>query len=94
MNPRGSKLCVAGTMSGYAAIVTRRPFEMQRRTPVGETPYWAESSENGRYCFVSVAGEDRVAVISYRSGREVASIRTGNHPQRMRTGVVRKALVR
>ncbi len=94
MNPRGNKLCVAGTMSGYAAIVTRRPFELQRRTHVGETPYWSESSENGKYCFVSVAGEDRVAVISYKTGREVAEIKTGNHPQRMRTGVVRKAFVR
>jgi len=94
MNPRGTKLCVAGTMSDYAAIVTRRPFELQRTIPVGRVPYWSHSSEDGRYCFVSVAGEDRVSVISYRTGREVARIKVGDHPQRMRTGVIRRAYVR
>ena len=94
MNPAGTKLCVAGTMSQYAAIVTREPFAVQRVTPVGRDPYWAHTSTDGRYCFVSVAGEDRVAVLSFRTGREVASIRVGDHPQRMRTGVIRRAYVR
>jgi DNA-binding beta-propeller fold protein YncE len=91
MNPQGTKLCVAGTMSGYAAIVSRKPFKLQRTIPVGKVPYWSASSENGRYCFVSVAGEDRVSVISYKTAREVASIKVGNHPQRMRTGVLRRS---
>jgi DNA-binding beta-propeller fold protein YncE len=94
MNPRGTKLCVAGTMSDYAAIVTRKPFEVQRIESVGDVPYWSQSSEDGRHCFVSVAGEDRVAVISYRTGREVRSIKVGDHPQRMRTGTVRAKLLR
>lgn len=93
MNPEGTKLCVAGTMSNYAAIVTRKPFELQRRVKVGKVPYWSAASENGRYCFVSVAGNDRVAVISFRTGREVARIKVGDHPQRMRTGVIRSAFV-
>ncbi len=94
MNPRGTRLCVAGTMSGYAAIVTRRPFRARRVTRVGRVPYWAHTSEDGRYCFVSVAGDDRVAVISFRTGRQVARIKVGDHPQRMRTGVIRRAYVR
>jgi len=94
MNPDGTKLCVAGTMSQYAAIVTREPFAVQQITPVGRGPYWAHTSEDGRYCFVSIAGEDRVAVISFDTGREVASIPVGDHPQRMRTGVIRRAYVR
>ncbi len=94
MNPRGTKLCVAGTMSDYAAIVTRKPFKLQRTTRVGDTPYWSHSSEDGRYCFVSVAGEDRVSVISFKTGREVKRIKVGDHPQRMRTGVIRRAFVR
>ena len=89
IDPRGRKLCVAGTMSGYAAIVTRKPFELMRKTHVGHVPYWSASSEDGKYCFVSVAGDDRVAVLSFKTGRQVARIKVGNHPQRMRTGVIR-----
>jgi DNA-binding beta-propeller fold protein YncE len=94
MNPSGTKLCVAGTMSGYAAIVTRKPFKLQRRVHVGHVPYWAAPSVDGKHCFVSVAGDDRVAVISFKTGREVHRIKVGDHPQRMRTGVVRRAYVR
>jgi hypothetical protein len=94
MNPRGTKLCAAGTMSDYAAIVRRKSLETQRIVPVGETPYWSASSEDGRYCFVSVAGDDRVSVISFRTAREVARIKVGDHPQRMRTGKVRRRALR
>jgi DNA-binding beta-propeller fold protein YncE len=90
MNPEGTKLCVAGTMSGYAAIVSRQTFAY-RIIPVGEVPYWSTNSADGRYCFVSVAGDDRVSVISYAEEREVASVPVGDHPQRMRMGRVRAA---
>lgn len=93
MNPKGTKLCVAGTMSRYAAIVTRKPLKLKRTIPVGSDPYWSHSSENGKHCFVSVAGEDRVSVISFKTAREVESIKVGDHPQRMRTGVIRRAYV-
>ncbi len=94
MNPRGTKLCVAGSMSGYAAIVTRKPFRLQRTIKVGRVPYWSQSSADGKYCFVSVAGEDRVSVISFKTAREVKRIRVGDHPQRMRTGVIRRSYLR
>jgi DNA-binding beta-propeller fold protein YncE len=94
MSPNGRRLCVAGTMSGYAAIVATRPLRLQRAVRVGRVPYWSASSRDGRHCFVSVAGDDRVAVVSFRTGREVASIRVGDHPQRMRTGVVRRSALR
>jgi DNA-binding beta-propeller fold protein YncE len=93
-NPRGTKLCAAGTMSDYAAIVSRRTLRLERAITVGRTPYWATTSEDGRYCFVSVSGEDRVSVISFRTAREVARIRVGDHPQRMRTGRLRAGLLR
>ncbi len=93
MNPQGTKLCVAGTMSNYAAIVERRTFAY-KIIRVGDRPYWSTPSVGGRYCFVSVAGADRVAVISFRRGKEVASIPVGDHPQRMRTGQIRRAFLR
>jgi hypothetical protein len=94
INPKGTKLCAAGTMSNYAAIVKRTSLQLQRTVPVGRVPYWSASSTDGRYCFVSVAGDDRVAVISFKTAREVARIKVGDHPQRMRTGRVRRSALR
>jgi DNA-binding beta-propeller fold protein YncE len=87
MNPEGTKLCVAGTMSDYAAIVSRQTFSY-KIIPVDERPYWATNSGDGRYCFISVAGADLVSVISYETEEEVARIPVGYHPQRMRMGKV------
>jgi YVTN family beta-propeller protein len=85
MNPEGTKLCAAGTMDGYAAIVSRDTFAYTLAAH-GSVPYWATNSGDGRYCFVSFAGDDEVSVISYADEREVARITVGDHPQRMRMG--------
>ena len=85
MNPEGTKLCAAGTMDGYAAIVSRSTFEY-RLAAFGHRPYWSTNSADGDYCFVSFSGDDEVSVISYEEEREVARIKVGDHPQRMRMG--------
>lgn len=93
INRRDTRLCVAGTMSDYAAIVSRRTFRA-KLIHGGEKPYWATNSNNGRYCFVSWSGSDRISAISYGKKREVARIPVGDHPQRMRMGNVRVGWLR
>src|SRR5919107_3962933 len=92
MNPKGTKLCAAGTMSDYAALVNRRTFKY-KIVAQGLKPYWSTNSGGGAYCFVSFSGDDAVSVISYRKKKEIARIPVGDHPQRMRMGKVRAGLL-
>jgi hypothetical protein len=94
MNRRGTRLCVAGTMSDYATIVSRRTLRHHGLVRAGKKPYWATPSSDGRYCFVSWSGSDRISAISYRTGREVGRVPVGDHPQRMRLGHVRTGWLR
>jgi YVTN family beta-propeller protein len=90
MNGAGTRLCVAGTMSDYAAIVSRRSFRY-KLIKSGKKPYWSTNNGNGRYCFVSWSGSDRISVISYKKRKEIARVPVGDHPQRMRMGTVRRS---
>jgi hypothetical protein len=93
INGAGTRLCVAGTMSDYAAIVSRKTFDYTL-IEEGEKPYWATTSSDGRNCLVSWSGSDKISVISYRKRREIASIPVGDHPQRVRMGNVRTSWMR
>ncbi|MDQ3572003.1 MAG: WD40 repeat domain-containing protein [Actinomycetota bacterium] len=93
MSGRGSKLCVAGTMSDYVAMVNRRTFRY-RLLKLGLKPYWATTTSDGTRCLVSWSGTDTISVISYRTGREIKTIPVGNHPQRVRMGFVRRSWIR
>lgn len=92
MNDKGKRLCVAGTMSDYAAIVDRRTFDY-KLINAGEKPYWATSSSDGKRCYVSWSGTDEISVISYAKREVIAQIEVGDHPQRIRTGAVRKSWI-
>jgi hypothetical protein len=87
MNGAGTKLCAAGTMDDYVAIVSRKSFHYKLNFG-GEKSYWATNSRNGRVCFVSWSGSDKISAIAYRNGKTIADVPVGDHPQRMRLGVV------
>ncbi|MTE19649.1 YncE family protein [Streptomyces sp. TRM43335] len=87
MDPRGDKLCVAGTMDDYATVVDRKTLREGPLVPVSK-PYWATVSGDGRHCVVSESGADRVSVIDFATGRKVRSVPVGDHPQRVRVGHV------
>ncbi|MBE2318309.1 PQQ-binding-like beta-propeller repeat protein [Solirubrobacter sp. CPCC 204708] len=93
MDPAGEKLCIAGTMDNYAAIVSRTTLTPTLVEGL-EKPYWTTNDVSGEHCFVSISGEDAVAVVSYATGEEVARIPVGDHPQRMRLGKIQKAYLR
>ena len=90
MNPEGTRLCVAGTMSDYAAIVERSTFAY-KLIHGGTKPYWSTNSADGRYCFVSWSGDDKISAISYKTKTRSAQIPVGDHPQRMRIGNVTRS---
>ena len=93
MSGDGKTLCVAGTMSDYAAMVDRKTFKY-KIVEEGEKPYWSTTSSDGRKCFVSWSGDDSVSVFSYRKRKEITEIPVGDHPQRVRMGFVRKSWIK
>jgi YVTN family beta-propeller protein len=88
----GTKLCSAGTISDYVAIVSRETLKY-RILPMGRKPYWASSSDDGRYCYVSVAGQDEVSIIDFDKEEEIARIPAGDHPQRVRDAWLAQSVV-
>ena len=86
-------ICVAGTMDGYIAIVDRETFEYQTiklsDDPKEAKPYWTTSSKDGTKAYVSISGLDKVSVVDYATGKVVAEVPVGNHPQRVRNGQLR-----
>ncbi len=94
MNPSGTRICVAGTMSDYAAVVDADDFDHDPLIKREDgKPYWVTPSADGRFCYISWSGLDEVSRISYRTGKVDETAPVGDHPQRVRNGFVRRALV-
>jgi DNA-binding beta-propeller fold protein YncE len=87
MSPDGAKICVAGTMDDYATIVNRATLDAGPQVTASK-PYWATVSGDGKDCVISESGADQVTAISFATGRRVATVAVGDHPQRVRIGHV------
>ncbi|MFD7226986.1 YncE family protein [Streptomyces sp. NPDC059881] len=87
MSPAGDKICIAGTMDDYATVVDRATLQEGPLVPASK-PYWATVSGDGKSCVVSESGSDSVTAIDFATGRKVASVPVGDHPQRVRLGHV------
>jgi hypothetical protein len=90
-------LCVAGTMDDYAALVdarTTRRWIFDRATTGHDylKPYWTTEGPGGT-CWISLSESDAVAVLDVRRREEIAYLPVGDHPQRVRHGVVREEVV-
>ena len=83
MSPDGKRLCVAATMDDYATVVDRATLT-EGPLVEADKPYWATVSGDGRACVISESGADRVTAIDFATGRAVASVTVGDHPQRVR----------
>ena len=93
MDPTGKHICVAGTMSDYATVVS---YPSLKRSPLikgGTKPYWVTQSWNGKHCYISWSGSDTVSKISYRTAKIVKTTEVGFHPQRVRNGFIRTSYV-
>jgi DNA-binding beta-propeller fold protein YncE len=94
MNPAGSRICVAGTMSDYATLVSTSTWKHTKLLKGGKKPYWVTPSADGKFCYISWSGSDSVAKISYRTARIVKTTNVGDHPQRVRNGYIRTSYLK
>jgi hypothetical protein len=98
INHAGDTLCVAGTMSDYAALVDigtgeATYFDEETTGNSYAKPYWTTEGPKNT-CWISISEADSVAVLDTRTGEELAYLPVGYHPQRVRQGVVRESVVR
>jgi hypothetical protein len=74
MSGDGKKLCVAATMSGYAAIVHRDTFE-STIVRVGPKPYWSTTSVCAPASSMVGFAIERSVLLSTRSASELSASR-------------------
>jgi DNA-binding beta-propeller fold protein YncE len=83
-------ICEAATISNYVTLLDRRTLEVIATIPGMGAPAEAETSLDGRYCFVTNRDPhiNALSVISYTDRREVARIPVGLRPQEMTEALV------
>jgi DNA-binding beta-propeller fold protein YncE len=90
-----TKLCDVGTIDDYTKIVDTTSLSTTSTVtyPAGSIPYWALTSTDGNYCYVSLSAGNAVSVVNYTTGAEVARVPVGNFPQRERNAVVSNSVI-
>jgi hypothetical protein len=93
----GTTLCAAGTMDDYAALVDRESmrykiFDTASTGHAYSKPYWTTEGLDDT-CWISLSGSDAVAVLDFDTQQELAFLPVGDHPQRVRHGVVPETLL-
>lgn len=89
----GRKLCLAGTIDNYIAVVDLESATTDNIIYGPETPYWAATGPKGENCYVSNSYGDSLSVIDFATGMEVARIDVGSFPQRSRAVKVTKGVL-
>jgi YVTN family beta-propeller protein len=89
----GAKLCDCGTIDNTVSIVSTSGLTVLKTIDVGLIPYWATTSGDGNYCFVSLSGDNDVSVIDYGAGSNVKTVPVGKFPQRSRRGKVLQSTI-
>lgn len=98
LSGNGASICDAATVSNYVALVARRTLRTEAIIAVGDQPAEAETSGNGRLCFVTNRGPgrgcDTVSVISFAERRQIARIPAGKGPMEMSAGRIPLSVLR
>ncbi len=89
----GKRLCVAGTIDNYVAIVSTESLSAERFIDTGLVPYWATTSHDGESCIVSLSGDNAVHVIDFATGETVARTAVDVFPQRNRLARMPQAVL-
>ncbi len=89
----GTRICNAGTIDNYIAIVDRATFGTINVAGGFSKPYWSQTSLDGKSCLVSNSTGNYVSVINYTTGLETKRVPVGNYPQRERLGKIDSSIV-
>lgn len=84
----GNRICNAGTIDNYIAIVDRTSLGTLSVKSGFSKPYWSQTSLDGTKCLVSNSTGNYISVISYQTGLETKRVTVGNYPQRERLGKI------
>ena len=66
---------IGGTITNTVAIINSDDMTTQSITDVGLVLYWATTGPDGKYCYVSLSGDNSVSVIDYETGDEFLRFR-------------------